>query len=78
MKTFERKTEISYNWRRVNDEDIIPEHVEALEEAAQNRIAEMLNQGFTSGELLDTIHMTHSDPENGVEYHGWWETKTLN
>jgi len=29
--------------------------------------------GCTSGELVDNIHMTSRDPEDGIEYSGHWE-----
>jgi len=77
MKQIERSKVITYRWWRSNKQEIKPEHVEALEETADDRIAEMLNEGCTSGELNDNIHMTDDDPEDGVEYTGWWEVKTL-
>jgi hypothetical protein len=36
----------------------------------------MMAKGCTSGELNDTIVMTDDDPEDGVEYKGWWEITT--
>lgn len=72
-KTIESK--ITYRWWR-DDGDIKPEHEEALEERAQDRISEMTKEGYTSGELIDYIRMTDDDPEDGVEYHGWWEIST--
>jgi len=53
-----------------------PGHIEALEESAWTRIIEMAELGCTSGELNDNIHMTDDDPEDGVEYSGWWELST--
>jgi hypothetical protein len=72
----ERSKLITYFWRREGDNEIKPEHVEALEERANERIAEMIGQGYTSGELNDNIRMTDDDPEDGVEYSGWWEVST--
>ena len=66
---------ISYRWWRDSGKNIKPEHVEALEERAEERIQEMMGQGFTSGELTDNIHMTDKDSEDGVEYTGHWEVE---
>lgn len=72
--SIERKILITYRWWRDGD-NIKPEHIEALEERAEDRIRELMAQGYTSGELIDNIHMTDDDPEDGVEYTGWWEMK---
>ena len=69
----ERKITITYRWWR--DGEVKKEHVAALEEAARERISEMAKEGYTSGELHDNIHATDDDPEDGVEYSGWWELK---
>ena len=67
-------TTIKYCWSPVDGGgECKPEHVEALEETAENRISEMSAEGYTSGELWDNIHMTDDDPEDGIEYRGWWE-----
>jgi hypothetical protein len=87
MTQIKRSKLIKYRWRtdvvlvqrdgRRNALGIIkPEHVTALEESAEERIAEMMAQGYTCGELNDNIRMTDDDPENGVEYTGWWEVST--
>lgn len=73
MKEIKRSQLISYRWWRGGENEIKPEHIEALEERADERIAEMMAQGYTSGELNDHIHMTDDDPEDGVEYRGWWD-----
>lgn len=75
MEQLERSIQITYRWWRNGKLKIKPEHVPALEERADERIAEMRAQGYTSGELSDNIHMTDKDPEDGVEYSGWWEVK---
>ena len=69
----EKKISITYRW---NDTNIKNKHKEALEETAQERIFEMIKEGYTSGELNDNIYMTDDDPEDGVEYSGWWEMTT--
>ena len=77
-KQHEKKIQIRYRWWRPGKQDIKPEHVEAMEERADERIRKMMAQGYTSGELNDNIHMTDDDPEDGVEYTGWWEISTPN
>jgi len=75
MKTFSNKITIVYRWFRSGSKDIKPEHIEALNESAQERIWEMIGKGYKSGELNDNIRMTDDDGLDGVEYLGWWETK---
>ena len=76
MKQIERSRTVAYRWWRDGENEIKPEHIEALEESAEGRIAEMTGQGYSSGELKDNIRMTDDDPEDGVEYTGWWEVST--
>ena len=73
MKQLERSYGITYRWWRDDGQDIEPEHVQALEESADSRIAEMLGEGYSCGELQDNIRMTDDDPDDGVEYSGWWK-----
>jgi len=61
---------ITYRWWR--DGAIKPEHIEALEEHAEERIRQMMDEGYNSGELND-VFMTYDDPEEVIEYDGWWE-----
>ena len=75
MHQIERSKLITYRWWRDGENVIKSEHVPALEERADEQIVEMMAKGCTSGELSDTIHMT-DDPEDGVEYKGWWEITT--
>lgn len=67
---------ITYSWNRVDGQPVKEEHVEALEESAWDRVNEMAGDGYTSGELNAHIHMTESDPEDGVHYRGWWSLET--
>lgn len=78
MKKIERSKTITYRWWRDGENEIKPEHVEALEKAAEERIRVMLGEGFTSGELRDNVHMTDDDPEDGVVYTGWWDVSEPN
>lgn len=73
-----RKIVITYWWKADNGEEIKPSHIEALEETAEQRINEMRADGFTAGELIDSISMDDDDPEDGVSYSGWWESRTTN
>lgn len=76
LDQIERKITITFRWW--NPDGVKQEHVEALEESAWTRINEMAKDGYTSGELYDNIRMTDDDPEDGVEYTGWWEMTTEN
>lgn len=71
-----RKITISYNWWNSSETnaEIPPEHQDALEEKAQDRIAEQMTEGNTSGQLLDNISMLESDGDDGVDYQGHWES----
>lgn len=71
-----RKKTISYEWWRNGDEDVKPSHAAALDESAEERITEMANEGYTSGVLTANISMDSDDPEDGVEYSGWWSIST--
>ena len=76
MKEIKRSKKTTYSWKPIAGGEIKPEHIPALEEAAETRIAEMMDQGYTSGQLFDNIYMLDDDPEDGVEYQGWWEVST--
>ena len=76
IKTIERKITITYNWYRGDKKPIKPEHIPALEERAMDRIKEMMAQGYISGELHDDVRMDDEDGDDGIEYSGWWDTKT--
>lgn len=67
----ERKITIKYRWWRDGEghADVNREHVEALEEAARERISDMVKEGYTSGELCENIN----DGNNEEEYTGWWQ-----
>jgi hypothetical protein len=71
-----RKLEISYHWRTENNNGIPQNHIEALEESANQRIFEQMKEGMTSGELSDNIRMTDDDSADGISYTGWWSLNT--
>lgn len=77
MKQLEVNKTIIYRWWRKDGEDIDSKHQEALEESADKRINEMILEGYTSGELSDNIRMLNKDPQDGIEYSGWWELNTI-
>ena len=75
--TIERTITIKYHWSCESITGEIPERLaECLEEAAMDRIGHMINKGFTSGELHDTVNIdipSFTTPEDGFECHGWFE-----
>jgi hypothetical protein len=73
MKQMKREIKIAYRWWRSDGKAIKPAHVGALEESADDRIREMMKDGYVEGELRDNIHMTDRDPEDGIDYSGHWK-----
>jgi hypothetical protein len=74
MEQMERKLIVNYRWW--NDTNSIKEnHIESLGELARERIFEMISNNYTSGELHDYIRIDDNDPDDGIEYTGWWELK---
>ncbi|NDV63994.1 hypothetical protein D0T60_01855 [Bacteroides sp. 224] len=65
---FEREVKIKF-WYNMTDEleKLSFEEIEYLEQQAMSRIVEMIKDGYTSGELCESID------EN--EFYGWWEYK---
>jgi len=76
MKEMKRSKVIRYRWWRNDKSEIKPEHIKPLEDAANDIILKMMSEGYISGVLNDNIHMTDDDPQDGVEYRGWWEVST--
>lgn len=76
MNQLTRKVTASYTyrWWRDDGKAIKKLHIPALEETAVEHITEAMQHGFKSGDLNDSIRMTNRDPEDGLEYSGWWET----
>lgn len=72
----EREVKITYHWNKCDGTKIHPKHIIALEETAMDRIIEMMKEGYTSGELIDNIHMFDADGEDGIGYSGWWSIDT--
>ena len=70
MAQIERKIIITYRWWITynKDESISLQHTEILESSAIKHINEMIDQGFSSGDLNEEIHV--------MNYSGWWEVTT--
>lgn len=71
---------INFDWSRNDGKSVKKTHREALEESAKERIFEMMKDGYTGGELSDSVRMDKSDGKNGIEYSGSWsiDTKVIN
>lgn len=61
---------INFSWWNVDSSKIDVEHDdrERLEKAAMSSIFEMIQKGFTSGELIDDGEF--------ISYRGWWDFKS--
>lgn len=70
----EGKISIEYNFNRNDDSDepIKPSHLEALQEDAEERIFEMIKEGYYSGELHTYVLVDDEDGEDGISYSGWF------
>ena len=75
MKKFKKSVTIFYSWWRTDGKDVKKEHTDALEQTAQHDIGKSMKFGNTSGELFTSICLLSSDPEDGIEYRGYWEVK---
>ena len=76
-----QKLEIEYHWNCDSSIDIPQQHREALEENAKKRIFEMIQEGYTSGELFTSVRygkdiVPEEDEDDGLEYSGWWSLTT--
>ena len=69
----EREIVISYRLRNVIEPsaDIPLLHQSILEDLAHDKIIQMLENGFTSGEFIEDIEDTNV--KTTIEYKGWWE-----
>jgi hypothetical protein len=82
-----RTITITYEWRKAASANeqargklfargsatrIRPEHIEFLEESAEDIIFARLSGGYREGTLCDHIRMDESDGDEGVEYTGWF------
>jgi hypothetical protein len=69
----------TYRWWRGDKKNIRPDHVDALKESAEERIAQMTNDGYTSGELFGVVSIQGDKKKTdaAIEYTGWWEVREL-
>lgn len=70
----DRTITIKYWWQCPKLHGDIPKPLaEALEESAEDRITDMIKEGYHSGELLDNVNIDIDDkttPKNGWECNG--------
>lgn len=66
------KLQLNIVWNTAGLEPLDLGHADALRESGIARATEMIMQGYTSGELTDSVLMHETDPEDGVHYRGWW------
>lgn len=71
-EVYEEQANTSFRWWRDGKKEILAGHVPHLQEHAKNRIAEMTQEGYQSGELCETLYARNG---REIEYSGWWETK---
>jgi len=67
-------------WNNENPKiEIKTSHREVLEEEGINRVVEMMKDGYTSGELNHNLCLDQNDPDEGIDYSGFWSltTKTI-
>jgi hypothetical protein len=90
VKQIEKQVTITFRWWTNSDKEIDPNHVEGLEKSAMTIISEMMNEGYTSGELNESLRMPdfdnkrHSKSLNAddamygyIDYQGYWDCKWL-
>ena len=75
-----RKITIDYHWTCDDVGDIPKKHLEALEEDAEERISEMLKEGYLMGELHTYVRygkdiVPEENEDDGLSYSGWWGFK---
>jgi hypothetical protein len=68
---------INYNWTCNQGIEIPEGHKEALEEDAQDRIFQMIKEGYYQGELNTSVRFGREvvpaeDEDEGLSYSGWW------
>jgi hypothetical protein len=71
--------QIKIDWWKAEDRSaaIDAGHLAALRESGVERAAKMIAEGYTSGELSDWVRMYDTDPEDGIEYRGWWSLNDI-
>jgi len=78
MATFNMDYTIDIKWwsDEVSDSEIQHgRYHEHLIESGFAKAVEMIKEGFVEGELSDNIRAFISDPEDGVNFSGYWKLK---
>lgn len=65
-----KKITFSFNWWRTDGQCVDNSHDEHLENAAMERAIEMWKDGYTSGELNETVG------NDEIGYRGWWKVES--
>lgn len=65
----EAKIELSYHWNYDQEVDIPENHKEPLKKDAEDRIFEMVKDGYYQGELNTSV--------DELTYSGWWYYKKI-
>ena len=69
-----RTINISYHWK-TEDTLSIPEELEKdLADHAEERIIQMMKEGYIEGDLYFHVDDFYPEYEN-MEMHGWWKVK---
>ena len=73
----EMKITINYHWTCDSGIEIPEAHNQALKEDAEDRIFQMIKEGYWQGELSTSVRygkdiVPEEDEEDGLEYSGWW------
>jgi hypothetical protein len=71
------KYKIKFHWKCDAGIDIPKGHEEALQDDANKRIFEMIQEGYFQGELSTSIRfgkdiVSEEDEDEGLSYSGWW------
>lgn len=72
MEKLRKETLIVFEWRNEGGTEIPEEHLEELEESGDSQVSEKIGDGYTSGELTDTVY----DGEQEFKYIGTWSITT--
>lgn len=48
-------------------------HKEALQESGIEQALSMAGKGYVCGELSDNVFISDDDPDDGIDYRGWWK-----
>lgn len=71
----QREYKVSYNWNNPTDKKLDKETTKILEVEAWDRITNMIDVGYVSGELYAYIRF--SKENKSIEFRGWWKMEAL-